>query len=116
MFAALAELNRYRIVELLLTGPHPVNDIGERLDLSQPQVSKHLRVLRQAGLVDVQPRAQQRVYGLRPQSLRQLHEWFERYRKVWEARFDELDELIDELKDKVEQEKAHGKQDGKSRK
>jgi DNA-binding transcriptional ArsR family regulator len=104
MFAALAESNRYRIVELLLAGPHPVNGIGERLQLSQPQVSKHLRVLRQAGLVDVQPRAQQRLYGLRAQSLRQLHEWLERYRKLWEARFDELDELIDELN---KQEESH---------
>ena len=98
MFAALAEPNRYRIVELLRAGPRPVNAIGERLQLTQPQVSKHLRVLKQAGLVDVQPRAQQRLYELRAQSLRQLHEWLERYRELWEARFEELDELIERLK------------------
>ncbi len=98
--AALAEPNRFRIVELLRSGPCPVNDIGQRLRLKQPQVSKHLRVLKEAGLVDVQPRAQQRLYGLRPQPLRHLHEWLERYRQLWDARFEELDELIEELKDK----------------
>jgi DNA-binding transcriptional ArsR family regulator len=95
--AALGEPNRFRIVELLRSGPRPVNDIGERLKLNQPQVSKHLRVLREAGLVDVQPRAQQRLYELRPHPLRQLHGWLERYRQVWDARFEKLDELIDEL-------------------
>jgi DNA-binding transcriptional ArsR family regulator len=99
-FAALAEPNRFRIVELLRGGPRPVNDIGERLRLNQPQVSKHLRVLKQAGLVQVQARAQQRVYELRAQSLRDIHEWLERYRRLWDARFEALDELIEELKDK----------------
>src|SRR5688572_18706731 len=103
---ALAEPNRFRIVELLRGGPRPVNDIGDRLKLSQPQVSKHLRVLKNAGLVEVQPRAQQRLYELRPQPLRQLHQWLERYRRLWDARFDKLDELIDELKTK---EKSDGR-------
>jgi DNA-binding transcriptional ArsR family regulator len=97
-FAALAEPNRFRIVELLRSGPRPVNDIGGRIRLNQPQVSKHLRVLKEAGIVDMQPRAQQRVYELRPQPLRKLHDWLERYRQVWDARFEELDELIEELK------------------
>jgi DNA-binding transcriptional ArsR family regulator len=100
MFAALAEPHRFRIVELLRSGPRPVNDIGERLRLNQPQVSKHLRVLKDAGLVDVTPRAQQRVYELRADTLRQMHEWLEQYRRVWEDQFEELDELIEELKDK----------------
>jgi DNA-binding transcriptional ArsR family regulator len=103
-FAALGEPNRFRIVELLRSGPRPVNDIGERLELNQPQVSKHLRVLKEAGLVDVQARAQQRLYELRAQPLRQLHDWLERYRQVWDARFADLDELIEELKKK---EKSH---------
>jgi DNA-binding transcriptional ArsR family regulator len=98
--ASLADPNRFRIVELLRAGPRPVNDIGGRLRLNQPQVSKHLRVLKEAGLVGVVPRAQQRVYGLRPQPLRQLHDWLERYRELWEARFEELDQLIEELKKK----------------
>jgi DNA-binding transcriptional ArsR family regulator len=99
-FAALAEPNRFRIVELLRAGPRPVNEIGDRLRLNQPQVSKHLRVLKHAGLVDVEPRAQQRVYELRAQPLRQLHEWLERYRELWDERFGQLDELIEELKNK----------------
>ena len=105
-FAALAEPNRLRIVELLLSGPRPVNDIGERLQLNQPQVSKHLRVLKEAGLVDVQPRAQQRLYELRAQPLRQLRDWLERYRRLWDARFEEMDRLIEELKQK---EKSDGR-------
>jgi DNA-binding transcriptional ArsR family regulator len=103
-FAALGEPNRFRIVELLRSGPCAVNEIGERLQLNQPQVSKHLRVLKGAGLVDVQARAQQRLYELRAQPLRQLHDWLERYRQVWDARFADLDELIEELKKK---EKSH---------
>jgi DNA-binding transcriptional ArsR family regulator len=104
-FAALAEPNRYRIVELLRSGPRAVNDIGDRLRLNQPQVSKHLRVLKEAGLVDVQPRAQQRLYELRAQPLRQLHDWLERYRRVWEESFEQLDELVEEL---TEKERSHG--------
>jgi DNA-binding transcriptional ArsR family regulator len=103
-FAALAEPNRFRIVELLRSGPRPVNAIRERLQLNQPQVSKHLRVLKQAGLVDVQPRAQQRLYELRAQPLRQLHAWLERYRLLWDERFEQLDQLIEDLKEK---EKSH---------
>ncbi len=99
-FAALAEPNRFRIVELLRSGARSVNEIGERLDLNQPQVSKHLRVLKEAGLVDVEPRAQQRLYELRAKPLRQLHDWLDRYRKLWDARFAALDELLVELEEK----------------
>jgi len=98
-FAALSEPNRFRIVELLRSGPRAVNEIGERLRLNQPQVSKHLRVLKEAGLVDAQPHAQQRLYELRAKPLRQLHDWLERYRRVWDARFEALDELVLELKE-----------------
>jgi DNA-binding transcriptional ArsR family regulator len=96
-FSALAEPNRFRIVELLRSGPQPVNDISARLRLNQPQVSKHLRVLKAAGLVDVTPRAQQRLYQLRAPKLRRLHEWLDRYRRVWDERLAEIDELIKEL-------------------
>lgn len=109
-FAALAEPNRFRIVELLRSGPRGVNDIGDRLQLNQPQVSKHLRVLKEAGLVEMQPFAQQRLYELRAQPLRQLHGWLERYRELWEARFSQLDELIEELK---KREKSDGRRDRK---
>jgi DNA-binding transcriptional ArsR family regulator len=99
-FAALAEPNRLRIVELLRTGPRAVNDIGARLQLNQPQVSKHLRVLKEAGLVDVEARAQQRLYELRAEPLRQLDAWLDRYRRLWDERFDALDELVSELDQK----------------
>ena len=101
-FAALGEPNRFRIVELLRSGPRPVNDIGQTLGLSQPQVSKHLRVLREAGLVEAEVQAQHRLYELRAEPLKQLHEWLERYRQLWEARFEDMDELIEELKTKEE--------------
>jgi DNA-binding transcriptional ArsR family regulator len=94
---ALAEPNRFQIVELLLDGPRSVHEIEERLKINQPQASKHLRVLREAGLVDVRPLAQQRVYALRAQPMKQLHEWIERYRALWDARFEALDELVQEI-------------------
>src|SRR5262245_42089114 len=96
-FTALAEPNRLRIVELLRSGPRPVGAIGTALRLNQPQVSKHLRVLKEAGLVEVEPRAQSRLYGLRPHRLRELNEWLDRYRMIWAERLDQMDELLTEL-------------------
>jgi DNA-binding transcriptional ArsR family regulator len=107
-FTALAEPNRLRIVELLRGGPRAVGEIGERLRLQQPQVSKHLRVLRDSGLVDVQPRAQQRLYELRAQPLRDLATWLERYRAIWDERFAQLDDYLAELQQK-RKEKPHGR-------
>jgi DNA-binding transcriptional ArsR family regulator len=100
MFAALGEPNRYRIVELLRTGARPVNDIGDRLKLRQSRVSQHLKVLKDVGLVEAEVRAQQRLYALRAQPLRQLHDWLDRYRRIWEERFEQLDEVVEELKRK----------------
>jgi DNA-binding transcriptional ArsR family regulator len=97
LLAALGEPNRFRIVELLRAGPQPVNEIGAELGLRQSQVSQHLRLLREVGLVAMEPRAQQRFYGLRAASFQQLHGWLERYRRVWEERFQQLDELIEGL-------------------
>lgn len=104
--AALAEPNRLRIVELLRAGPRPVGEISTRLQLRQPQVSKHLQLLREVGLVDVQAIAQQRVYELRPEPFRKLHAWVERYRKLWDERFDDLDVVVQELKRKDEERNA----------
>jgi DNA-binding transcriptional ArsR family regulator len=98
VFAALGEPNRFRIVELLRAGPRPVNDIGGRLRLKQSQVSQHLKVLKDVGLVQAERCAQQRLYGLRAQPLKQLHRWLDRYRCIWEERFEQLDELVEELK------------------
>ena len=95
--AALGEPNRLRIVELLRAGPRPVNDIRGRLGLRQSLVSQHLKVLKDVGLVEIEPRAQQRFYRLRARQLKQLHKWLERYRHIWEERFEQLDELVEEL-------------------
>jgi DNA-binding transcriptional ArsR family regulator len=95
---ALAEPNRFQIVELLLDGPRPVGDMVDRLGLRQPQVSKHLRVLSAAGLVDVRVDAQRRIYALRPAPLQELEVWLERFRRLWEDNFQRLDAVLEELK------------------
>jgi DNA-binding transcriptional ArsR family regulator len=99
-FAALAEPNRFRIVELLRTGPRPVNDITDQLKLRQSQVSQHLKALKDAGLVEAEPLAQQRLYGLRAEALKQLHDWLDGYRRIWEERFGQLDQVVEQLKRK----------------
>ena len=96
---ALADPNRLRIVELLRNGPCSVNEIVERLQLSQPLVSKHLRVLSQAGLVKVHPSAQKRIYELEARPFKQLDSWLETYRRIWNTRLDTLDEYLQELKE-----------------
>jgi DNA-binding transcriptional ArsR family regulator len=96
--AALGEPNRLHIVELLRAGPRPVNDIHGRLGLRQSLVSQHLKVLKHAGLVEMEPRAQQRFYRLRGQPLKQLHDWLDRYRDIWEERFEQLDLVVEDLK------------------
>jgi DNA-binding transcriptional ArsR family regulator len=105
-FSALAEPNRLQIVELLRRRPLPVGQIAERLRMRQPQVSKHLRVLSEAGLVQVRPVAQQRIYGLRAEGLKELDDWLEGYRRLWGERFEQLDDVLRDL----QQEK--GKPDG----
>jgi DNA-binding transcriptional ArsR family regulator len=98
-FGALAEPNRFRIVELLREGPRPVGEIAQRLSLRQPQVSKHLRVLSEAGLVRVKPVAQQRVYQLQYRPFKELASWLETFRRLWEGRMDTLNEYVQELKE-----------------
>ena len=97
--AALAEPNRLRIVDFLRSGPRPVGEIGVRLRLRQPRVSKHLRVLKQAGLVESHTDAQRRLYELRPQALFELDAWLEPYRRYWTEHLDALErrlEVMDE--------------------
>ena len=96
--AALAEPNRRRIVEFLRDGPRPVGKIAESLRLRQPQVSKHLKVLNDAGLVAVRPAANQRIYQLQPKPFEELDTWVETFRKAWEDRLDKLDDYLKELK------------------
>ena len=75
-----------------------MGEITARLGLRQPQVSKHLRVLSEAGLVEAHPVAQQRIYSLRAQPLKELDEWPEPYRRTWDERFDQLDDVLRDLK------------------
>jgi DNA-binding transcriptional ArsR family regulator len=96
---ALAEPNRLHIIELLRGGPLPVNEIVERLGLPQPLVSKHLRVLSQAGLVTVRRSAQQRIYQLAPRPFQEFDGWLETFRGIWNQRMDRLEDfLADEKK------------------
>jgi DNA-binding transcriptional ArsR family regulator len=97
---ALAEPSRFQIVEVLRNGPRPVGDLVDRLKLPQPQVSKHLRVLSEAGLVEVRVDAQRRIYELRPAPLQELEVWIERYRSIWEENYQGLDVLLEEMKAK----------------
>ena len=84
MFEVLAEPNRRRILDLLREQERPVGDLVAALGISQPAVSKHLRVLRDAGVVDVRADAQRRVYRLRPEPLQEIDEWLTPYRTAWQ--------------------------------
>ena len=108
-FSALAEPNRLQIVELLRHRPLPVGRIADRLHLGQPQVSKHLRVLTEAGLVQARPVAQQRIYALRAEPLKELDDWLERYRRLWGERFEQLDDVISDLQQKGKKRDGHRK-------
>lgn len=99
-FSALAEPNRLHIVELLSNGPRPVGDIVSKLRLRQPQVSKHLRILSDAGLVEMKPAAQKRIYKLRPQPLKELDTWLNKYRRLWDERFNRLGKVLEAEKRK----------------
>jgi DNA-binding transcriptional ArsR family regulator len=95
-YAALAEPHRRQILDLLRDGERSVNDLTARLKLSQPGVSKHLRVLRQAGLVQVRPDGRTRWYGLRAQPLAEVDAWLEPYRAYWSGRLDALERHLEE--------------------
>ncbi|MBI5105634.1 MAG: winged helix-turn-helix transcriptional regulator [Solirubrobacterales bacterium] len=95
-YAALAEPSRRRILDLLRDGERSVTDLVDRLDLSQPGVSKHLKVLREAGLVTVRPEGKRRWYGLRAAPLEEVDAWLEPYRAHWSARLDALERHLEE--------------------
>lgn len=94
LFSVLAEPNRLDIIELLYKSPRTVNEIAGVLKLNQPQTSKHLKVLADAGVVDVTPIENKRVYSLRPEPFKDLDKWLSKFRKNWEDRFDRLDKLL----------------------
>jgi DNA-binding transcriptional ArsR family regulator len=99
VFEVLAEPNRRRILDLLGPSEHSVGELVERLELSQPAVSKHLRILREAGLVEVRVNAQRRLYRVRPEPLRAIDEWLAPYRQLWAARLDDLERHLDAMDD-----------------
>jgi DNA-binding transcriptional ArsR family regulator len=97
-FNAVAEPRRRQILDALAGGEHPVNDLVALLGLAQPQVSKHLRVLREVGLVEVREDGRHRWYRLNGQPLKPIHDWVRTYERMWTERFDALDHVLDELK------------------
>ena len=99
VFEVLAEPNRRRILDLVREQERPVNDLVDVLELSQPAVSKHLRILREAGLVEVRTDAQRRLYRVNPGPLRDLDSWLAPYRRMWSARLDNLERRLDEMED-----------------
>ncbi|MFC3996424.1 ArsR/SmtB family transcription factor [Nocardiopsis sediminis] len=99
VFEVLAEPNRRRILDLLRVAERPVGDIVAELGVSQPAVSKHLRVLRDAGLVQVRSDAQRRLYRVRTEPLRDVDAWLAPYRMLWESRLDDLERHLDTMPD-----------------
>ncbi|WP_129669028.1 ArsR/SmtB family transcription factor [Phytoactinopolyspora endophytica] len=101
-FDVLAEPTRRHILDLLRERPHLVGELTEALGLSQPGTSKHLRILREAGLVRVRHDAQRRWYELDPEPLRQVDEWLTPYRWMWASRLDALERHLDTMPDEPE--------------
>src|SRR5579864_8028860 len=99
-FNAVAEPRRRAILDALADGERAVNDLVELLGVAQPQVSKHLRVLREVGAVEVRVVGRQRLYRLNGQALRPIHDWVRNYERLWSDRFDELDVVLEDLKAK----------------
>lgn len=103
-FNAVAEPRRRQILDVLAGGERAVNDLVERLGVAQPVVSKHLRVLRQVGLVEAREEGRQRIYRVNGRSLKPIHDWVRRYEDAWNERFVRLDVVLEELKEKEKEE------------
>lgn len=102
IFDAMADPARRRILDSLRERPRLVGELVDLLSISQPGVSKHLRVLREVGLVRVRPDAQRRWYELRPEPLAEVHAWLESYRHLWDERFQQLDDYLRTMQGKEE--------------
>jgi len=107
-FNAIAEPQRREILGLLRGGERPVTDLAQDLGMSQPQASKHLRVLREVGLVRVRGVGKQRLYGLDARGLRPVHEWAGGFERFWNESFARLDEYVQELKQARQEGAQHG--------
>jgi DNA-binding transcriptional ArsR family regulator len=101
-FNAVAEPRRRQILDVLAGGERPVNDLVQALGLTQPQVSKHLRVLREVGAVDVRDAGRQRLYRLNADALKPIHDWVKNYEQSWNERFEALDVVLEELKQEAQ--------------
>jgi DNA-binding transcriptional ArsR family regulator len=99
-FNAVAEPRRRQILDVLAGGERPVNDLVRLLGVAQPQVSKHLRVLREVGAVEVRDEGRQRLYRLNGRALRPIHDWVSGFERSWSERFDRLDDVLEDLKQK----------------
>ena len=97
VFNAVADVHRREILDVLITGEKPVGAIVHDLSMSQPQVSKHLRVLSEVGLVSCRAEGRRRLYRLEPARLRPMHEWLARYEQMWNDRLDRMDDYLQEL-------------------
>ena len=97
-FNAVAEPRRREILDVLAGGERPVNDLVGLLGLAQPQVSKHLRVLREVGAVAVRDEGRQRLYRLNAHALKPIHDWVKTYERSWSERFEALDDVLEDLK------------------
>lgn len=95
VFQTLADPSRLRIVEALLSGEHAVNDLVARMDIHQSGVSRHLRILEEAGFVRMRPDGAKRLYSLRAEPFRELDDWVNQYRRLWEARLDAFGEALE---------------------
>jgi DNA-binding transcriptional ArsR family regulator len=102
-FNAVAEPRRRLILDVLAGGERPVNDLVRELGLAQPQVSKHLRVLRDVGAVDVREHGRQRLYRLNGRALKPIHDWVSNYERTWAERFDRMDAVLEDLKHEEEE-------------
>lgn len=100
-FNAVAEPRRREILDVLIGGERPVNDLVRLLGLAQPQVSKHLRVLREVGVVDVRDDGRQRLYRLNGHALKPIHDWVRKYERTWSERFEQLDAVLEDLKNET---------------
>jgi DNA-binding transcriptional ArsR family regulator len=97
-FNAVAEPRRRAILDVLAGGERPVNDLVAELGLAQPQVSKHLRVLREVGAVDVRDEGRRRLYRVNGEALKPIHDWVSGFEQLWAERFDRLDDVLEDLK------------------
>jgi DNA-binding transcriptional ArsR family regulator len=109
-FNAVAEPRRRHIIDVLAGGERPVNDLVHLLGVAQPQVSKHLRILREVGAVEVRDDGRRRVYRLNGRTLKPIYDWVKSYERTWSDRFDALDAVLEELKQEEaeEHECSHG--------